>query len=404
MDYRFILVVFLSVILLFNKEISGLISKPVTRPVSHAKASGITIFLCGDVMIGRGIDQVLPSSVDPKIYETYVKDARDYVKIAERKSGAIPQQVRYDYIWGDALKVWESIAPVLKIINLETSITTNKEHWPDKLIQYRMHPDNVRVLTTAGIDCASLANNHVLDWQRSGLLETLQVLREAGIAYAGAGQDLEEAQKPAILKTGKNRVIVFAYGSASSGIPESWSASPKRSGVNFLPDLSIKTVQMISEQVKQVKKPGDVVVFSVHWGSNWGYDIPPRQREFARNLVEKAGVDIVYGHSSHHPQGIEVHHNKLIIYGAGDFINDYEGISGHEWFRGDLSLMYFPEVDPASGKLLSLKMVPMKINRFQLQHASPADAAWLLKVLDRESNKLGAGIVMNEDTTLSLTW
>jgi len=76
------------------------------------------------------------------------------------------------------------------------------------------------------------------------------------------------------------------------------------------------------------------VVASIHWGDNWGYEI-------AHNLIDHAGVDIIHGHSSHHAKGIEVWHGKPVIYGCGDFINDYEGIGGNEKYRSDLSLMYF---------------------------------------------------------------
>ena len=366
--------------------------------------SSLTLFLCGDVMTGRGIDQILPYSVDSRIYESYVKNAKDYVRLAERVNGPVPRQVSYSYIWGDALEVWKTVAPDLKIINLETSITTHAEPWPEKVVQYRMHPENTTLFTTAGIDFCSLANNHTLDWKRPGLLETMRSLTKAEITYAGAGQDKEEASEPALLSTGKGRVIVLAYGSETSGIPGEWAATVEQSGINLLPDSSEAAVEVIKQQVKRVKQEGDVVVFTVHWGSNWGYDIPPARQDFARRLIDEAGVDIIHGHSSHHPLGIEVYKGRLILYGAGDFINDYEGIRGHEQYRADLSLMYFPEIDPASGKLTSMKMVPMQIRNLRLNYTSPEDREWLRKVLDRESRKFGTGVIQNEDGSFSLHW
>lgn len=375
---------------------------PDSHPLNRASdtaipASGLTLFLCGDVMVGRGIDQVLPHSVEPRIYEPYVKDARDYVRLAERKNGPINKPVDFAYIWGDALQVWEKVKPDLKIINLETSITLQAVPWPEKEVQYRMHPANAGVLTAAGIDICILANNHTLDWGRAGLLETLQTLSQVGIAFAGAGQHLAQAQKPLVLKTPKARVMVLAYSSPTSGTPYAWAAAPTQPGINLLPDLSRKALENIAAQVKQVKKPADVVVFSVHWGSNWGFDIPESQRNFAHQLIDMAGVDLVFGHSSHHPRGLEVYRDKLIIYGAGDFINDYEGISGHEQYRDDLTLMYFPEVDAVSGKLISLRMVPLRIKNFRLNAASPKEAAWLADRLDRESKKLGAGVRLRDN-------
>ncbi len=371
---------------------------------SFAMPSTLTLFLCGDVMTGRGIDQVLPYSVDPKIYEAYVKNAKDYVRLAERKNGSIPQPVSYTYIWGDALQVWQQVEPDLKLINLETSITEQPEPWPGKEVQYRMHPNNVEVLTAAGIDFCSLANNHTMDWGRAGLLETLQTLSNANIAFAGAGENKAVASTPAILNTAKGRVVILAYGSETSGVYRSWAATENEPGVNLLPDMSDATVQMISEQVTQVKRAGDVVVLSIHWGSNWGYDVPPVQQRFAHQLIDKAGIDLVFGHSSHHPRGIEVYNGKLIIYGAGDFINDYEGISSHEQYRGDLSLMYFPKLDPATGKLLSLLMVPMQIKNFRLSYTSRQDARWLADVLDKESEAFGSGVALQKDGSYLLTW
>ncbi len=89
------------------------------------------------------------------------------------------------------------------------------------------------------------------------------------------------------------------------------------------------------------------------------------------------GFDIIHGHSSHHPKAIEIYRDRLILYGCGDFLNDYEGIPGYEEFRGELSLIYLPRLAAATGKLLDLRLSPFRIARFRLQRASPADVAWL---------------------------
>ncbi len=364
----------------------------------------IVLFTCGDVMTGRGIDQVLPHSVDPDLYETYVKDARRYVKIAEEEGGVIPFPVSYAYIWGDALEVWKQMNPLFKIINLETSITTHDEPWPGKGINYRMHPENTDVLKVAGIDYCSLANNHTLDWKQVGLLETMDALSKVGIKYSGAGRDLNSARAPSILEKQGKRVFVYAYGSVSSGIPMNWKASENMPGINVITELDDANIEKIASRIKSEKQPGDIVVFSIHWGSNWGYNVPALQKEFAHQLIDKAGVDIIHGHSSHHPRPIEVYNNKLILYGAGDFINDYEGITGHEQYRDDLTLMYFPVINTQDGTLVSMKMIPMKIKNFQLNHVSSGDARWLQSVLDREGDEFGTGIVLNQDNSLTLTW
>jgi len=361
--------------------------------MTYRNSQTITLFLCGDVMTGRGIDQVLPHPVQPRIHESYMTSAKGYVKLAEETNGPIPKPVDFAYIWGDALAELRHTAPDARIINLETAVTTSTEYWPGKGIHYRMHPKNIPCITAAKIDCCMLANNHVLDWGYDGLTETLKTLSGAHLKVAGAGQNLADAEAPAIIEvTGKGRVLVFGFGDESSGIPSRWGARGDKAGVNLLPDLSENTVSRIARRISAFKQQGDCVVASIHWGGNWGYGIADAQREFAHRLIDQAQVDVVHGHSSHHPMGIEVYKDKPILYGCGDFLNDYEGISGYEEFRGDLSLMYFVTLDLETGKLVGLRMTPMQIKRFRLNFAPSHDALWLQQVLDRESQKLGARI------------
>ena len=354
-------------------------------------------------MTGRGIDQVLPHPSDPRIHEPYLKDALGYLRIAEEVSGPIPKPVDFDYIWGDALGELRRRSPDVRIINLETSVTTSDDYWSGKGINYRMHPKNVPCLTVAAVDCCVLANNHVLDWGEAGLEETLATLSAAGIDTAGAGRHRGEASAPAVLEVGgKGRVLVFGVGSGSSGIPWRWGATPQKLGVDLLRDLSRKTVQEIADRIRALKRARDLVIVSIHWGGNWGYDIPEEQRQFAHLLIDQAGVDVVHGHSSHHPKGIEVYRDKLILYGCGDFLNDYEGIGGKEQFRGDLALMYFPTLDAVTGRLQRLLMMPMRIRRFRLNRVSSQDAEWLRDTLDRESRKLGSAVGLSDDGELIL--
>src|SRR5690349_19498607 len=129
-----------------------------------APAEPIRVFLCGDVMTGRGIDQLLPHPGNPVLYEDHVRDARGYVQLAEIVNGPIPRPVEFEYIWGDALGELQRAGTDVRIINLETSITRDGDPWPNKGIHYRMHPLNAGCIPAARIDCCCLANNHVLDW------------------------------------------------------------------------------------------------------------------------------------------------------------------------------------------------------------------------------------------------
>jgi poly-gamma-glutamate synthesis protein (capsule biosynthesis protein) len=362
------------------------------------------VFLCGDVMTGRGIDQILPHPSDPLLHEQYVKSAEDYVRLAEAANGPIPRSVDFSYVWGAALQVLSRAQPDARVINLETSITRSDAFLP-KGINYRMSPENAACLVAAQVDCCGLANNHVLDWGRAGLVDTLETLARLRIGSAGAGRDLDQASAPAILDLpGGGRILVFAVASATSGVPAAWTARSGMPGVWLLRDLSDASVVRIADHVARVRRPGDLVILSIHWGPNWGYDIPAAQRRFARALIDKAAVSIVHGHSSHHPKAMEVYRNRLILYGCGDFLNDYEGIGGYEEFRGDLTLMYLADIDRASAALVRLDMVPLRIRRFQLVHAARADTAWLQQTLDRECRSSSARVMLDQDDRLSLLW
>jgi poly-gamma-glutamate capsule biosynthesis protein CapA/YwtB (metallophosphatase superfamily) len=200
---------------------------------------------------------------------------------------------------------------------------------------------------------------------------------------------------------GGGRVVIVSCGTASSGIPAGWAAVPGRPGVNLLPDLSPATADDLIGQVRAARRPGDVAVVSIHWGSNWGYGVDADQVRFARALIG-GGVDLVHGHSSHHPRPIEVFRGKLILYGCGDCIDDYEGITGHRAYRGDLRLLYFASLEAGTGQLAALRMAPMRARRMRLQPAPAADRQWLRTVLDRISRRFGSRVDLQPDGMLAL--
>lgn len=360
-----------------------------------------TLFLCGDVMTGRGIDQILPHGGDPGLCEPAVLDARRYVWLAERANGPIPRPVDFGWPWGDALAALDRFAPDVRVLNLETSITADGNFASGKPVHYRMHPDNVACLTTIRADVCVLANNHILDFGPAGLAETLHTLAVAGIATVGAGLDAEQAERPALIAIPDGtRVVIAAAGMTSSGVPRSWAATGHRPGV-VVGELSERGAVEIADRVLPLKRADDIAIVSLHWGSNWGYDVESRQVRFAHRLID-AGIDVVHGHSSHHPRPIEVYRGKLILYGCGDTVDDYEGISGYEDYRDELRLLYFASIDRASGALIVLHMVPMRACRMRLEHASRDDAEWLRCTLEDASQRFGTTIRGEADGTLTV--
>lgn len=367
-----------------------------------------TLFLCGDVMLGRGIDQILPHPNNPQLHEPYVRNAFDYVRLAKQRNGEFNHPVSWDYVWGEALRTLATVKPAARIVNFETSITSSESHDSGKSVHYRMHPANIGCLAAADIDCCVLANNHVLDWGRSGLAETLAMLEAAGIAYTGAGRTAEVARAPATVSLPDDRrLLVFGIGFGSSGIPSGWCAKKLKPGVNLLPAPTRKILSDVSLEITRWKRAGDIVLVSIHWGGNWGYAVSDEEIEFAHGLVDEAGVDIVHGHSSHHVKGVEVYKRRLVLYGCGDLINDYEGIRGYEQFRNDLGLMYLPRIELASGELIDLAMQPVQMRQMRLGMATAPDADWLATTLTEQSRRFASRVTVAPDprtSGLRTTW
>ena len=149
-----------------------------------------------------------------------------------------------------------------------------------------------------------------------------------------------------------------------------------------------------------LKRPGDLIVVSIHWGSNWGYQLPDEQVSFARTLIDQANVSVVHAHSSHHPRAMEIYRNRLILYGCGDFLNDYEGIRGYERYRDDLVLMYFADLDATGGCLQALELIPLQIRNFRLSAPERRDIEWIQQTLDRECRSFGTRLILGSEGQL----
>jgi poly-gamma-glutamate synthesis protein (capsule biosynthesis protein) len=262
-------------------------------------------------------------------------------------------------------------------------VTTCATPWPGKSIHYRMHPSNLDVLVAAGIDGVALANNHVLDWGRAGLAETLDVLHRRGIRTAGAGADADAAWAPAcFVPGGGTRVLLFAIGCGDAGVPSAWAATARRSGVARIDEPDAGEAGRWARRIARIRRDCDIVVASVHWGANWVDTIPAAQRRFARALVESGAVDLVHGHSSHHVLPVEVIRDRLVLHGCGDLVNDYEGIGTQRGVRADVGALYFAELERATGRLRTLRVVPLQRRRLRLLDADADGRRELLARFD----------------------
>ena len=354
--------------------------------------NSFTLAFTGDVMLGRLIDQLMPEHVTNKQDERVVKTFIEAHPKFLLKGNYTPSSP-----WGTALRLLH--CSTLACINLETAVTTAPTPWPNKVFNYRMHPANLGpILHAGGIDYASLANNHTLDFGTEGLTETVQTLQSAKIACAGAGETADDARKPAVLhlprasepiEQGQQRHTVHIYSAADH--PHVWTSVP---GFNLFVYTRNTRAQLREMFVgAETTKPA-LKVFSVHWGPNYAWRPDARVTSLAHFLVDECGVDIVHGHSSHHVQGVEVYRGKLIIYGCGDFVDDY---ALNREYRNDLGALWRVVVRERSGGGLALERLeifPTRVERFQahLLDSGDADHGWVSQKIRELSGELGTTV------------
>ncbi len=316
-----------------------------------------TIGLVGDLMLGRGISEA-----------TLTRTPSEFL--------------------GDVLPVLASTCAVIG--NLESPITESEAEWRQswKAFRYGADPCTVEILRAANIRAVSLANNHTLDRRSVGLADTLQHLKAAGIRHAGAGRNLEEALRPAIVDLGKLRIGLI---SITDTIPE-FAAGPQRPGTNY---LRIKnrgaSLALIECLVRSARDKGaDLVILSAHWGPNLRPWPPKRFRAFARSAID-LGVDIFHGHSAHLFQGIEARARGLILYDTGNFLDDYWTFP---FIRTDRSFLFLVDLEDA--RPVRLRMLPVLVSNRTVQLARGREAAATLRSMIRRCHPFGSTPIVND--------
>lgn len=264
----------------------------------------------------------------------------------------------FSYPWGDTLDIFNSVD--VRFCNLECAISDKGEPWTQKVFYFRSDAKNVAVLKEAGIDCVSLANNHALDYGYEALWEMLDLLKAQKIHYAGAGKDNLHATRPAVFEVQGLKIGFLAF----TDNEPTWEAKEAISGINYVPiSLSDKRYLELIETVKKTKSAVDILIVSAHWGPNWGYRPQEEHIPFAHGLID-SGADMIFGHSCHVYQGVEIYENCPIIYSAGDFIDDY-AVDPQE--RNDQSFIFVIELEKK--KIQGMKLYPTIIKNFQARHA-----------------------------------
>lgn len=349
----------------------------------------------GDVMLGRLVDQIFPVHVNAPEDEGHARMLFNYRGNPEfHRAGRMPHR----YVWDELIDDFQAVD--VRIINLETSVTTHPKKWPDKAFNYRMHPENLKCLTEAQIDYVSLANNHTLDFEVQGMYDTMKALDEHGIRWAGVGRNLEEAMKPAVFTVKGTTLAAYSF----SDHYDFWAAGPNKPGINFL-DVDAYTTQDIARIKAHMddtrrKTNVDIMLVSLHWGPNYSWSPSEEKQQFAKDLIDHCGVDIIHGHSAHHIQGIELYKGKPILYGCGDFVDDY---AVTEQFRNDLGFAYFINWDKSSKSAKSIDLIPTKIELFQATKTmAPGEKRWMASTMTRLCSKFGTKLEVRNDGTFHI--
>lgn len=326
----------------------------------------LTLAFTGDVMLGRLVNDRL-------------KDMQ-------------PEEV-----WGDVLP--HLAQADLRIVNLECALTNHLNPWTrsEKMFHFRADPMAVRVLQAARIDACALANNHILDYEERGLLDTLRMLNATGIRHAGAGANTAEAAAPAMLEAmsleeagaAPCRVALLSF---TDNEPD-FAATDEHPGTNYLEvSLREETLARIANGIAQARAQGaELVVFSNHWGANFVERPAQLFRSFARRVIE-LGADIYHGHSAHICQGIEIHRGKPILYDTGNFIDDY---AVHPLLRNNRSCLFKVMFD--DGKLSRIELLPVSLNVAHVTLARGEEFAAICERMEMLCAEFGTKLTRRDD-------
>ena len=361
------------------------------------------ILFAGDVMLGRLVNKVLANA-------------------------------QFTYVWGDTIDIIKRAD--FSLINLECPVSSKGKKWNKtfKVFHFRANLDAIQVLNSASIDYVSLANNHILDYDIEALLDTLDILDKNNISHSGAGRNLKEAMKPAILekklkpkpsnnnnpfhnvyteKVNNNdnikNTIRIGIISLTDNEPE-WEAKDDLAGINYIPATldPDRYYYRLQNYIEQAKTQSDLVIVSSHIGPHFRETPSVKYVNFAHKIID-FGADIYWGHSNHMPQGIELYkhnnNNKIILYDCGDFIDDYAIDSN---YRNDLSFIFLLHflIDKNSklsknnntnnnGNILlqnsMIELIPTKISNFMVNTipTDDNDADLIIKRMDKTCSFLG---------------
>jgi len=283
------------------------------------------------------------------------------------------------------------VAPLMRaadltVVNLECALTNSSERWQGarKAFYFGAPPEAINALRDAGVDLVSLANNHVLDFGFEGLRQTLELLRQNNIFHAGAGKTIAEARSAAIMERHGMRFAMVAFCDHQAD----FSAGASRPGIAHIdPDDETSAIAVMRAALEPlVQQAVDWPILSLHWGPNMVLRPSPKLRRLAHAAIDM-GWKMVFGHSAHVFQGIELNHGCPIIYAAGDLVDDYYV---DPEFMNDHQLLFELELEGASLRRITLH--PVFIQQCQVRPADADQTRIIARWITQVSLELGTRV------------
>ena len=225
----------------------------------------------------------------------------------------------------------------IRFCQLETNLSTRGTPLPQARLPMRTHPNSTGALKDAGFQVVSFASNHCMDFGQEAFFDTIDAIKANGMEPIGAGRNIAEARRPAILERNGTRIAFLAYNSilpfgywAETDRPgcapmRAWTfyeqVEPDQPGsrcrIHSFPHKD--DLQAMAEDIESARSEADIVILSIHWGIHF---VPAQLADYQRETARKAidcGADFILGHHPHILKGIEVYKGKAIIYSLGNF-------------------------------------------------------------------------------------
>lgn len=265
--------------------------------------------------------------------------------------------------------------------NLESPLTTHGVEFTEKKFRFKTPPEAVTALKSAGFTYLSLANNHIADFGPEGLMQTLATLDSQNILHSGAGENLMDARKAAIVDIRGIRVALLAY---SLTHPQEFFAGSTR------PGTAPGYLTQYTNDIRKAKEHADCVIVSFHWGGEGENSVKPYQRSTARKAID-AGADIIIGHHPHILQGVEYYRKGIIFYSLGNFV--FGSLSKTS------SLSIIARITFNQG-ISEVEIIPLNVRnsevRFQPRRLGGINGEKAVGMVDALSSPMGSRVVVRQ--------